>query len=119
MRGPVGGSGRHHWVCYVRPSGDLRVEWVEFTLHPTFRKNVIKVAEPTRSSGQYEVRGKGWGAFDVGIRVKLTGAPSAIKFEHELNFEPDLLSKFKHPDQHLALPLPRLRLPAAPFPADM
>ena len=94
MRGPVGGSGRHHWVCYVRPSGDLRVEWVEFTLHPTFRKNVIKVAEPTRSSGQYEVRGKGWGAFDVGIRVKLTGAPSAIKFEHELNFEPD------QPDTH-------------------
>ena len=93
-RGPVGGSGRHHWVCYVRPSADLRVEWVEFTLHPTFRTNVIKVAEPTRSSGQYEVRGTGWGTFEVGLRVKLAGAPSAIKFEHLLNFEPD------KPDTH-------------------
>ena len=68
----------------MEPRG-IVIEWVEFTLHPTFRQNIIMVTG--MNGGRYETRNAGWGEFEVGVRVKLAGQAAALAFTHMLNFD--------------------------------
>jgi NAD-dependent SIR2 family protein deacetylase len=84
----------HKWTMAVRLPASLSkqgyrtldfVESVEYTLHPTFSPNVIKVGSP------FQLERRGWGTFPVGVEITLKPRFKApvLNLEHHLNFTND------------------------------
>jgi len=84
----------HKWTMAVRLPAHLSkqgyhtsdfVQSVEYTIHPTFSPNVFKVSSP------FTLERRGWGTFDVGVKVTLKPHLKGpiINFEHHLNFTDD------------------------------
>jgi len=81
--------GQNWWVWTVFLSAPeealARIRCVEYTLHPTFRPNVVSVCD--RGTGPaFGLTRKGWGTFGVGVRV-ITKDNRVISLSHDLRFK--------------------------------
>jgi transcription initiation factor IIF auxiliary subunit len=58
----------YEWCVFVDDDLNVldRIEWVEYTLHPTFPDPVRKVSD---RSNRFVLMSSGWGSFDVGVLV--------------------------------------------------
>ncbi len=80
---------RWDWTAFVddKGTGELaEVEYVEYVLHPTFAKSVVRVTNP---EGGFALRTNGWGVFTLTAFVtKKNGARVKLVHELELAHEP-------------------------------
>lgn len=71
-------EGRNHWSWWVALSGTPQelddVEWVEYTLHPTFSPPVHRVTDRASS---FRLEGSGWGEFMIHVTVCHRGGAEA------------------------------------------
>jgi len=69
------GEMMHRWTVYVRnPKGiesHPKIANVSFELHPDFQPSMVTVRE-----APFELTREGWGAFDVGVEIKLEDGTS-------------------------------------------
>ncbi|MBI4338697.1 MAG: hypothetical protein HY680_01945 [Chloroflexi bacterium] len=83
------GEDRWDWTAYLddQGSGELSdVEFVEYVLHPTFPKSIVKVSNP---KGGFALTTNGWGAFTLVAFVHMTdGTRRKLSHELELAYEP-------------------------------
>eukprot|EP00940_MAST-03C_sp_MAST-3C-sp2_P001435 g1435.t1 len=80
---PVKDSDKSYdWTMYVRGSNDF-VDKVVFELHPTFSPPSVTVSSPP-----FEITRRGWGTFDVKVKVFTKDGRSHV-YVHALNFSND------------------------------
>jgi hypothetical protein len=80
-------KGRSHWSWSLELAGPAeeldRVEWVEYTLHPTFSPPVHRVTDRASS---FRLDGSGWGEFMVHVAVRVRGGET-ISLQHWLELD--------------------------------
>lgn len=80
-------QGRSHWSWSLELAGSAeeldRVEWVEYTLHPTFSPPVHRV---TDRASNFRLDGSGWGEFMVHVAIRERGGET-IALQHWLELD--------------------------------
>lgn len=83
------GTERWSWTAFIDDEGTgelAEVESVEYVLHPTFPRPVIKVTNPERG---FALHTNGWGTFTLTAFVKKKdGTRKKLVHELELAYEP-------------------------------
>ncbi|MCI0331062.1 MAG: hypothetical protein L0196_09000 [candidate division Zixibacteria bacterium] len=82
------GNGRWDWTVFINPSfRNLNdIDSVEYTLHPTFPNPVRTVRQIGNLRYPFALSSKGWGVFDISIKVFLKNKTSR-KLKHRLTFD--------------------------------
>jgi transcription initiation factor IIF auxiliary subunit len=76
------------WAVWIEGSDDDldQVEYVEWTLHPTFSKPIRKVRNRDQ---RFRLETGGWGTFEIGARVQAKDG-NALHLRHDLKlYYPD------------------------------
>lgn len=80
-------QGRSHWRWSLELAGSEdeldRVEWVEYTLHPTFSPPVHRVTDRASS---FRLDGSGWGEFMVHVAIRERGGQT-VALQHWLELD--------------------------------
>jgi len=82
------GSGRWEWAVFIVASDEVlgRIQYVEYTLHPTFPEPIQRVTERGLESGKgFTLKATGWGTFEIALKVVFTGG-KARYLKHQLTF---------------------------------
>lgn len=80
------GSGRYAWTVFIVAKDKsilTRIRYVEYTLYPTFPNHVRRVDTPGNNHS-FPLSEKGWGEFDLGIKVAFDGEQIS-SFSYHLN----------------------------------
>ena len=82
------GSGRWEWSVFVLAPNDVlnQIQYVEYTLHPTFPEPVQRVTERGLESGKgFVLKATGWGTFEIAVKVVFSNGK--IRYlKHQLTF---------------------------------
>ncbi len=75
------------WTVFIKGQDDVlkQVRCVEYTLHPTFPDPVIEVCEPGNETHAFALTRRGWGTFEIQIRVFLKNGQMQ-RLRHKLKF---------------------------------
>jgi len=74
------------WSAYLKGSDLKRVDYVEYILHPSFKKPLRKV---TDREGGFRLETSGWGEFDLKAVVQFKdGTATLLKHQIKLEYEP-------------------------------
>jgi transcription initiation factor IIF auxiliary subunit len=70
------------WAVWIEGRDDTlnRIDFVEWTLHPTFPNPVRKIRD---RASQFRLETGGWGGFHIGVRVQLKDGQQ-VKLSHAL-----------------------------------
>ena len=83
------GADRWDWAAFIddEGSGELaEVEYVEYVLHPTFPKSIVRVTDPKDG---FILKTNGWGKFTLTAFVqKKHGGRKKLTHELQLAYEP-------------------------------
>jgi hypothetical protein len=76
------------WTIFVEGPEDVlsRIDCVEYTLHPTFRDRIQRVCARGEGPQAFSLAARGWGTFQVGVRVLYKDGTSR-NLTHQLLFE--------------------------------
>ncbi len=82
------GVGRWEWSVFVIASDDVlrQIQYVEYTLHPTFPEPIQKVTQRGVVSGKgFFLNATGWGTFEIAVKVVFTDGKARF-VKHQLKF---------------------------------
>ncbi|MCW3111575.1 MAG: hypothetical protein JWQ09_6081 [Segetibacter sp.] len=84
---------RWNWEIHLKGEPDdlEKIEFVEYTLHPTFLNPVRKIFDKT--SG-FKLKTSGWGTFPVYVRIKLKDEKE-LKESFNLSFDKEIMKKLQ------------------------
>lgn len=77
------GNDQWEWTIFVRSSPDVlnSIEYVQYTLHPTFYDPIQKVYKTTDPDHPFGLTRVGWGVFEVAVKVVFkTGEPLSLRY---------------------------------------
>lgn len=90
------GGGRYDWTVFVQavPAVLQQIEYVEYTLHPSFPNPVRKVTNP---QGGFALSANGWGEFNLVAKVAFKSG-RVVTLQHWLRLQPLASSMSAVPD---------------------
>ncbi len=82
------GNDRWDWTIYVKaePATLSKIEYVEYTLHPTFPNPVKRVFEIGNAAYPFGLPSNGWGTFEIKVKVVLKNG-AILNLKHLLQFQ--------------------------------
>ncbi len=83
------GNGRWEWSVFVVAEEKVlnKVQYVEYTLHPTFSDPVQRVGERGSERGKgFALKATGWGTFEIAVKVVFSDARTRF-LRHQLKFQ--------------------------------
>jgi transcription initiation factor IIF auxiliary subunit len=82
------GGGRWEWAVFILASNDVlkQIQYVEYTLHPTFPEPIQRVTERGMENGKgFVLKATGWGTFEIAVKIVFTNGRSRY-LKHQLKF---------------------------------
>lgn len=82
------GGGRWEWAVFILASNDVlkQIQYVEYTLHPTFPEPIQRVTERGMENGKgFVLKATGWGTFEIAVKVVFTNGKVRY-LRHQLKF---------------------------------
>jgi len=80
------GSGRYSWTIFIKAAESTlgRIEYVEYTLHPTYRPPKQKVISLGKKKYPFAFSSAGSGEFNIRVEVKYKGGQKSDFFDYKL-----------------------------------
>lgn len=81
-------NGSWEWTVFIIASNEVlqHVQYVEYTLHPTFSQPIQRVTQRGLESGRgFALKATGWGTFEIAIKVVFTNGTKRY-LKHPLKF---------------------------------
>ncbi len=82
------GGGRWEWAVFILASNEVlsQIQYVEYTLHPTFPEPVQRVTARGVESGKgFVLKATGWGTFEIAVKVVFINGKTRY-LKHQLKF---------------------------------
>ena len=82
------GGDKWEWSIFVTANDEVlsQIQYVEYTLHPTFADPIQKVTQRGAERGKgFFLKATGWGTFEIAVKVVLTNGKTRF-LKHQLKF---------------------------------
>lgn len=82
------GGGRWEWAVFILAPNEVlsQIQYVEYTLHPTYPEPIQRVTARGLESGKgFVLKATGWGTFEIAVKVVFTSGKLRY-LKHQLKF---------------------------------